>query len=219
MVIRLIVVDDESLVRAGFERILSEVADIDVVATCDGLTAVDTINRVSPDVVLLDIRMPGVDGLSVLRGIRRTNSTVKIAMLTTFDGDGHVAAALSAGATGFLLKDTDPEHLPQLVRTLAGGGLVLSSTVGQRVAAGFIGNRGSESARRLVDALSSREKQVLSALASGASNPEIAAQLFLSATTVKDYVSTIFTKLNCTSRVQAALIADRARLASGPDAP
>lgn len=215
MVIRLVVVDDESLVRAGFERILSDVGDIEVVATCDGIKAVETIARVAPDVVLLDIRMPGIDGLSVLREVRRTDTSVKIAMLTTFDSDGHVATALSQGATGFLLKDTDPDQLPLLIRTLASGGLVLSSTVGQRVATGYVEHRGSEADRRLVDALSSREKQVLRALATGASNPEIASQLFLSATTVKDYVSAIFTKLGCSSRVQAALIAERAGLGHG----
>jgi DNA-binding NarL/FixJ family response regulator len=212
MPIKLVVVDDEALIRAGFEMILNAEPDIDVVATCDGVRAVETITRLSPNVVLLDVRMPVVDGLTVLRELRRVRSKAKIAMLTTFDADGYLAAALRDGASGFLLKDTNPQDLPQMIRTLAAGGLVLSASVGHRVATGYLSDRGSDADRRLIDSLSEREKQVLARLATGASNPEIAAGMHLSATTVKDYVSTILTKLNCTSRVQAALIAERAGL-------
>lgn len=212
MAVRVIVVDDEALVRAGFEMILAAAEGIEVVATCDGRDAIDTITALDPDVVLLDIRMPGVDGLTVLRELRRLSSRAKIAMLTTFDTEGYVAGALRSGANGFLLKDTDPEDLPQIVRTLASGGLVLANSVGEAVAAGYLGRQGSEEDRGAIAMLSDREREVLAALASGATNIEIAKRLHLSPMTVKDYVSTIFTKLGCTSRVQAAVLAERAGL-------
>ncbi|WP_169800374.1 response regulator, partial [Streptomyces torulosus] len=124
--IRVVVVDDEALVRSGFGLILGASADIEVVATASGGEAVETVRRVRPDVVLLDIRMPDVDGLTVLRELRTAPDAPVVAMLTTFDADEYILTALHSGAAGFLLKDTEPEQLAHLVRTLAAGGVVLS---------------------------------------------------------------------------------------------
>ncbi|WP_229869892.1 response regulator [Streptomyces flaveolus] len=125
-VIRVVVVDDEALVRSGFELILGASDDIEVVATAGGGEAVETVRRERPDVLLLDIRMPDVDGLTVLRELRTTPDAPVVAMLTTFDADEYILTALHSGAAGFLLKDTEPEQLANLVRTLAAGGVVLS---------------------------------------------------------------------------------------------
>lgn len=119
---RVVIVDDEALIRSGFELILSAVDDIEVVATCDGVNAVAVIEASRPDVVLLDIRMPGKDGLTVLAELQTLPSPPVVAVLTTFNADDYIASALQLGAAGFLLKDTDPEQLPHMVRTLAAGG-------------------------------------------------------------------------------------------------
>ncbi len=136
-VIRVAVIDDEALIRSGFSHILSAAGDIEVVATADGVHAMEVLAEARPDVVLLDIRMPGRNGLDVLRDIRSAGWDMTVAILTTFDSDDHIASALDAGAAGFLVKDTDPRQLPQLVRTLHGGGVVFSPTVSRAVVAGI----------------------------------------------------------------------------------
>jgi len=212
-VIRVVVVDDEALVRSGFRLILNAADDIEVVATATGAEAVDTIRQESPDVVLLDIRMPDVDGLTVLRRLRALPQTPVVAMLTTFDTDEYVLTALRSGAAGFLLKDTEPEQLAQLVRTLAAGGVVMSPKASRAVWQSHPGAAGvdDEQAAR-VGRLSERERQVLLLVAQGLSNGEIGGRIHLSAGTVKDHVSAILTKLRVGSRVQAALLAQRAGL-------
>ena len=139
--IRVVVVDDEALVRSGFQLILNLAPDIEVVATADGRQALDVIAVHCPDVVLLDIRMPGMDGLSILEELRSAPQRPVVAVLTTFDSDEYIAAALRLGAAGFLLKDTDPEQLCHFVRTLHGGGVVLSPTVSSTVVDGYLGIR------------------------------------------------------------------------------
>ncbi|PPS69500.1 MULTISPECIES: response regulator [Streptomyces] len=209
------VVDDEALVRSGFELILNLSDGIQVVATAEGAQAADVIRREDPDVVLLDIRMPDVDGLTVLREIRTLPEPPTVAMLTTFDTDEYILTALRSGAAGFLLKDTEPEQLAQLVRTLAAGGVVMSpkaSRVLLRSHPGAGAPQDADVAR--VKLLSDRERDVLVLIAEGLSNADIGTRIHLSAGTVKDHVSSILTKVRVSSRVQAALLAERAGLLS-----
>ncbi|MEU5957822.1 response regulator transcription factor [Streptomyces sp. NPDC047525] len=211
-VIRVVVVDDEALVRSGFELILNASQDVRVVATAVGAGALDAVRRERPDVLLLDIRMPDVDGLSVLSAVRALPKPPVVAMLTTFDTDEYVLSALRTGAAGFLLKDTEPEHLAQLVRTLAAGGVVLSPRASHAVLRGH--PEADEGVAR-VGRLTEREREVLVLVAGGLSNGEIGARMHLSAATVKDHVSAILGKLRVSSRVQAALLAQRAGLLTG----
>jgi DNA-binding NarL/FixJ family response regulator len=217
--IRVVVVDDELLVRGGFQLILNLAPDIDVVATADGPRALDVIALHHPDVVLLDIRMPGKDGLSILHDLRAAPERPVVAMLTTFDSDEYIATALRNGAAGFLLKDTDPEQLPQLVRTLHGGGVVLSPTVSSTVVDRYLSAGADQAGRDLVGLLTHREREVLVLLADGLSNAEIGGRLFLSVGTVKDHVSAILAKFDVGTRVQASLLAQRAGLLHDTERP
>ncbi|MEU2235142.1 response regulator transcription factor [Streptomyces vietnamensis] len=216
--IRVVVVDDEALVRSGFRLILGAAEDIEVVATASGGEAVATVRRERPDVLLLDIRMPDTDGLTVLREVQALPQPPVVAMLTTFDADEYVIAALRSGAAGFLLKDTDPDQLAQLVRTLAAGGVVMSPKASRAVWQ----NRPAVSpadgeAADLVAKLTEREREVLVLVAEGLSNAMIGKRMHLSAGTIKDHVSAILAKLRITSRVQAALLAERAGLLDRPN--
>lgn len=208
--IRVLVVDDEALIRTGFQHILNAAGDIEVVGAVTGRQAVAEAGRLHPDIVLLDIRMPDVDGLTVLERLRAQPSPPVVAMLTTFDTDEYVAAALRMGAAGFLLKDTDPDHLALQVRTLAADGVVLSPKITSTVVDGYLAGRTRPGGP--VDRLSAREREILVLLADGLSNGEIAARLYLGVGTVKDHVSAILTKLGVNGRVQAALVAERAGL-------
>jgi DNA-binding NarL/FixJ family response regulator len=214
--IRVLVVDDEALIRTGFQHILDAADGIETVAAVSGGQALQAVRELRPDIVLLDIRMPDVDGLTILAGIRQLPAPPVVAMLTTFDTDEYVAAALRAGAAGFLLKDTDPEQLGHLVRTLATGDTVLSSKVTRTVVDGFLDGGTDESAVRAVARLTEREREALILLAEGLSNGDIGGRMFLSAGTVKDHVSAILTKLRVDNRVRAALIAERAGLLRRP---
>ncbi|MFE4799275.1 response regulator [Streptomyces sp. NPDC056708] len=215
--IRLLVVDDEALIRMGFTHILNTVDDIEVVAAVPGGQAVSTVRELRPDIVLLDIRMPDVDGLTILANLRRIPDPPVVAMLTTFDTDEYVATALRSGAAGFLLKDTDPEHLPHLVRTLADGGTVLSSKITRTVVDAYLDKGTHEPpAARLAARLTERERAVLILMAEGLANTDIGERMHLSTGTVKGHVSTVFSKLQVSSRVQAALIAERAGLLASP---
>ncbi|MDI6102776.1 response regulator transcription factor [Actinoplanes sp. NEAU-A12] len=213
--IRVVVVDDEALVRSGFKMILNAAPDIEVVAATNGADALDAVRENRPDVVLLDIRMPDVDGLTVLGQVRALPEPPVVAMLTTFDADEYVLTALHAGAAGFLLKDTEPEHLAQLVRTLAAGGVVMSAKASRTLLRSlprtddFAVDR--EVTARL-ERLTGRERDVLVLLAEGLSNAEIGVRLHLGTGTVKDHVSAVLTKLRVSGRVQAALLAQRAGL-------
>lgn len=212
--IRVVVVDDEALVRSGFRLILNAAEDIEVVATASGAQAVALVREHQPDVVLLDIRMPDLDGLTVLDRLRTLPAPPVVAMLTTFDTDEYVLTALDAGAAGFLLKDTEPEQLAQLVRTLAAGGVVLSPKASRTLLRSHPGTGSGavdEEAAR-VERLTERERDVLILLSEGLSNADIGARLHLGTGTVKDHVSAILTKLRVAGRVQAALLAQRAGL-------
>ena len=204
-----VIVDDETLVRYGFELILGAAADIDVVATSGDVDAVETVRRHAPDVVLLDVRMPRVNGLEVLAALRELPEPPAVAMLTTFDTDTQVVAqAMESGAAGFLLKDTDPESLAEYVRALARGGIVL--------AAGLDRSR-LFAQRRTVEAprLSDREHDVVRLVAEGASNPEIGQRIGVSTGTVKEDVRALLAAFGVTTRVQLALRAAEAGLLDG----
>ncbi|MFI6416616.1 response regulator [Streptomyces sp. NPDC050842] len=193
--------------------ILNASDGIEVVATAEGAQAADVIRRERPDVVLLDIRMPDVDGLAVLRQIQTLPDAPHVAMLTTFDTDEYILTALRSGAAGFLLKDTEPEQLAQLVRTLAAGGVVMSPKASRALLRGHPGAGAPQDAEvARVNLLSDRERTVLVLVAEGLSNAEIGTRIHLSAGTVKDHVSSILNKLRVASRVQAALLAERAGL-------
>ncbi|MEU6340823.1 response regulator transcription factor [Streptomyces sp. NPDC046977] len=210
--IRVLVVDDEALIRTGFQHILDAADDIETVAAVPGGRALRAVDELRPDVVLLDIRMPDVDGLTILAEIRRMPAPPVVAMLTTFDTDEYVTAALRAGAAGFLLKDTDPEQLAYLVRNLAAGGVVLASAVTRTVVDGYLEGEEQTTAAHAVAGLTDRERDVLVLVAEGLSNADIGNRVHLSTGTVKDHVSAILTKLGVGSRVQAALLAERAGL-------
>lgn len=215
VMVRVVVVDDDALVRTGLQLILRVDPDIEVVATTDGGTAIEEITRLRPDVVLLDIRMPDVDGLTILRRLRAMPHPPVVAMLTTFDTDEYITTALRIGAAGFILKDTHPEQLAQLVRTLAAGAVVLSPKVSQAMVDWRLNN--GENAVSATARLTDREREILLHIADGLSNTEIGTRMFLSSGTVKDYVSAILNKLKVTSRLQAALIAQRAGMLTHPD--
>jgi DNA-binding NarL/FixJ family response regulator len=213
-VIRVVVVDDEALVRSGFRMILNAAPDIEVVAATSGAGAFDAVREHRPEVVLVDIRMPDVDGLTVLCRVRELPEPPVVAMLTTFDADEYVLKALHLGAAGFLLKDTEPEHLAQLVRTLAMGGVVMSPKASRTLLRSLprSDEAAADRADTRVERLTERERDVLVLLAEGLSNAEIGVRLHLGTGTVKDHVSALLTKLRVSGRVQAALLAQRAGL-------
>jgi len=204
-----VIVDDETLVRYGFELILGAAADIDVLATSGDVDAVETVRRHRPDVVLLDVRMPRVNGLEVLAQLRDLPEPPAIAMLTTFDTDTQVVArAMDSGASGFLLKDTDPESLAEYVRALARGGIVLAPGVDRtRLFAQHPAVEAPE--------LSPREHTVVRLVAEGASNPEIGQRIGVSTGTVKEDVRALLAAFGVTTRVQLALRAAEAGLLDG----
>lgn len=215
--IRVVIVDDEALVRSGFTLILNATPDIRVVASASGVDALEVIKAEKPDVLLLDIRMPQVDGLTLLNVLTAMPHRPAIAMLTTFDADEYVLTALNAGASGFLLKDTEPDQLAQYVRALAAGGVVLAPRASRRLLDTQPGRLAMDAEAERVATLTGREQQVLALVAHGLSNAEIGGRLYLGAGTVKDHVSAILAKLGVAGRVQAALAAQRAGLLDAHD--
>ncbi|MFJ1753677.1 response regulator [Kitasatospora sp. NPDC088134] len=211
--IRVLIVDDEVLVRSGLGLIVGSAPDLEVVGDCSGGQAEALTRALAPQVVLLDVRMPDLDGISVLRRLRALPDPPVVAMLTTFDTDEYIGTALRAGAAGFLLKDTAPEQLVHAVRVLATGGSVLSPTVARTVISGYVDGGGPDlAAAALTCRLTGRELDVLALLGEGLSNSEIADRLFLGTGTVKDHISAILGKLGAANRVQAAVLAHRAGL-------
>ncbi|MEO3812552.1 response regulator transcription factor [Sphaerisporangium sp. B11E5] len=213
--IRVAVADDEALVRTGLRMILEAAGDIEVVAeAASGTEAVDVAGRLHPQVMLMDVRMPGMDGMAALTEINRGPAPPRVVMLTTFDRDEYVHAALRAGAAGFLLKDTAPRDLIAAVRAVAGGGAMLSPAVTRRLIDAFAGREeatDARAARARLAVLTGRERQVVRAVARGLSNAEIARELAMSETTVKAHVSRSLTKLGLANRVQIALLVRDAR--------
>ncbi|WP_131739536.1 response regulator [Actinomadura roseirufa] len=216
--IRVLLADDEAMIRAGVRAILSADPQIEVVAeAADGREAIELTLGLRPDVTLLDIRMPRLDGLGAAAELRRVAPDTAVMMLTTFGEDEYIARALSSGASGFLLKSGDPLELLAGVRAVADGAAYLSPKVAHRVITELSGGRmsGGAAARRRTAGLTPRERQVLALLGSGLSNAEIAARLHVVEGTVKAYVSAILTRLEVRNRVQAAVIAYEAGLVDG----
>ena len=207
MSIRVLVADDQSMVRAGFRMLLAGEQDIEVVAEAsNGLEAVDKAARFHPAVVLMDIRMPELDGLEATRRILAADSAARILILTTFDLDEYVYEALRAGASGFVLKDDPPEQLLGAIRIVAGGDALLSPTITKRVIKQFTRIPQPTPPKQL-DELTERELEVFRLIARGLSNAEIGEQLHISETTVKTHTTHLFQKLDLRDRVQAVVLA------------
>jgi DNA-binding NarL/FixJ family response regulator len=210
-----VLVDDEQLVRSGLRMILESAGDIEVVGEAgDGGGAVDQVRLHRPEVVLMDIRMPAMDGLAATRELTALPDPPRIIMLTTFELDEYVHTALENGAVGFLLKDTPPRDLIQAVHTVAEGNAMLAPSVTRRLIAEFAARNSTQAvaARTQLEALTDREREVAVAIAQGLSNAEIAKLLFMSEATVKAHVSHVLAKLNLTNRVQAAMLVHDAGL-------
>ena len=207
MTVRVLLADDQDLVRAGFRMILETQADIQVVGeAADGVEAITATRRLQPDVVLMDIRMPNLDGLQATKQIVAARSGSRVVILTTFDLDEYVYQALTAGASGFLLKNAPPEQLIGAVRVVAAGDALLSPSITRRVIEQFARlppPGGTDALQGLTD----RERQVLQLVARGLSNAEIAAELFVSDATVKSHVAHLLATLQLRDRVQAVVLA------------
>jgi DNA-binding NarL/FixJ family response regulator len=209
MSIRVLLVDDQALIRAGFRMILDAEEDMEVVGECaDGTQAVDSVRRLKPDVVLMDIRMPEMDGIEATRLIAGGEGGPRVLMLTTFDLDEYVYDALRAGASGFLLKDVPADQLVDGIRVVAQGDALLAPSVTRRLIHEF--SRGAVAQQRApaeLEELTPRELEVFKLIARGMSNAEIAAELFVSETTVKTHVARVLMKLGVRDRVQAVVLA------------
>jgi DNA-binding NarL/FixJ family response regulator len=216
MSIRILVADDQSMVRAGFRMLLSGEPDIEVVAEAsNGLEAVAKAARLDPTVILMDIRMPELDGLQATRRILGANSDARILILTTFGLDEYVYEALRSGASGFVLKDDPPEQLLAAVRTVAAGDALLSPSVTKSVIRQFTRVARPERPKELDD-LTEREQEILQLIATGLSNAEIGQQLYISETTVKTHVTHVLQKLGLRDRVQAVVLAYQTGLFEAP---
>ena len=207
MTVRVLVADDQSMVRAGFRMLLAGEPDIEVVAEAsNGLEAVDKAGRFHPNVVLMDIRMPELDGLEATRRILAADNAARVLILTTFDLDEYVYEALRAGASGFVLKDDPPEQLLAAIRVVAGGEALLSPAITKRVIAQFT-RTPRPAPPPAVEELTQRELDVFRLIARGLSNAEIGGELYISDTTVKTHITHILQKLDLRDRVQAVVLA------------
>jgi len=208
--IRVVVVDDQALVRGGFAMVLNHQPDIVVVAEAGtGIEAIEAARTHRPDVILMDIRMPQLDGLEATsRILEEADWPVRVLILTTFDPDEYVYRALRAGASGFVLKDLPPEELPVAVRTVADGGALLAPSITRRLIGQYAGRLAVDTAMAgRLERLTDREREVLAAVARGASNAEISDELFIGAATVKSHVSSMLTKLGLRDRAQLVVFA------------
>ncbi len=210
MSIRVLLVDDQALVRAGLRLIVDAQPDLTVVGEAiDGLEAVEAYHRLRPDVVVMDVRMPRLDGVAATRQLagRGVPEPARVLMLTTFDLDEHVYDALRAGASGFLLKDAPPPELVAAIRVVAAGDALIAPSITRRLIEAFVAHPPRQAAdTRLVD-LTARELEVLGLLARGLSNAQIAAELIVGENTVKTHVGRVLDKLELQNRVQAAILA------------
>jgi DNA-binding NarL/FixJ family response regulator len=210
--IRVLVADDQPLVRSGFRMILEERSDLELVGEAgDGAEAIALTRELDPDVILMDVRMPGVDGVAATRRLIESGSRARVLVLTTFDLDEYVYAAIRAGASGFLLKDVEPNELVDAIRVVAAGNSLFGPAATERLVARFA-QEPEPAAVRSLDDLTDREREILRLLATGLSNAELAQRLHLSETTVKTHVSAVLRKLRVRDRVQAVIAAYEAGL-------
>jgi DNA-binding NarL/FixJ family response regulator len=208
--VKIVVVDDQEMVRSGFVALLGAQPDLEVVGTAaDGSEALQVVRRTHPDVVLMDVRMPVMDGIEALRQLSENPATAqtKVVMLTTFDADEYVHESLRLGASGFLLKDASPDELASAIRVVHAGEALLSPSVTRQVIAQFARAPRRRRADPRLKQLTEREREVLENIARGSSNSEIAAELFLAEQTVKTHVSRILGKLGLRDRAQAVVFA------------
>jgi DNA-binding NarL/FixJ family response regulator len=206
--VRVLIVDDDDLMRAGLRSVLSSDQSVEVVGeAADGRAAVDRVRTLRPDVVLMDVRMPALDGISATREVLAASPEVKVVILTTFEQDDYIFGALRAGASGFLLKRTTPEELIAAIHTTAAGDSLLSPSVTRRVIDRMAQQPAPDASTERLDELTPREREVLELLARGLSNSEIAAALVIEETTVKTHVKRILMKLRLRDRVQAVIFA------------
>ncbi|HLK75539.1 MAG TPA: response regulator transcription factor [Streptosporangiaceae bacterium] len=213
--IRVLVVDDDALVRAGLSMLLAGAEDIEIVGeAADGGEVAQAVAEQHPGIVLMDIRMPGMDGLAATELLRAQDGAPEVIVLTTFEADDYVLRALRAGASGFLLKDTPPADIVRAVRTVAAGEPILSPTITRRLIGHVTDREGDDRtrhAREQLDRLTQREREVAIAIGRGKSNAEIGRELYMSVATVKAHVSRLLEKLQFNNRVQIALLAHDAR--------
>lgn len=206
--IRVVIADDQELVRGGLRIMLEQQDDITVCGqAATGVEAIALAQASTPDVVLMDVRMPQLDGLDAMRAIIAGDAAVRVLMLTTYDLDEYIVAALREGASGYLLKDVAPEELIRAVRAVAAGETVLAPSVVGRIVDGYVRAAPAHGIPPALGTLSARERDVLQALARGGTNAEIAADLFVSPATVKTHVASILAKLGLRDRVQAVILA------------
>ena len=210
MTIRVVLVDDQEMVRKGLSMLLSNEDDIEIVAeAANGREGIETITRHRPDVVLMDVQMPELDGLEATRVLLEESTTSRIVILTTFERDEYIFEALRLGASGFLLKNAPPEELIAAVRIVASGEALLSPSVTSRVIGSFTGSAEPSERPAGLDQLTERENEVLALVAEGLSNAEVAERLIVGEATVKTHVSNVLSKLQLRDRVQAVVLAHR----------
>jgi RNA polymerase sigma factor (sigma-70 family) len=216
--VRVLIADDDDLMRAGLKAVLSSDPAIEVVGeAADGRTAIEQVRALAPDVVLMDVRMPDLDGIAATRELTATATAAKVLMLTTFEEDEYIFGGLAAGAAGFLLKRTSPEELIAAIHTVAAGDSLLSPSVTKRVITEMAqAPRRDERARERLDALTPREQEVLALIGRGLSNGEIADELVVEESTVKTHVKRILQKLQLRDRVHAVIVAYESGLVGTP---
>jgi DNA-binding NarL/FixJ family response regulator len=211
--VRVLIADDQALVRSGFRMILEAREDLEVVGEAEnGERAIELALELEPEVVLMDVRMPVLDGVEATRRLLETGSQARVIILTTFDLDEYVFEALRAGASGFLLKDVQPAQLAEAIRVVAAGEALLAPSVTRRLLDRFAATLAPSHPPPTLDSLTARELEILRLIAGGLSNAEIAAELVVSETTVKTHVSSVLRKLNLRDRVQAVVLAYEAGL-------
>ena len=207
--LKVVVADDQAIVRGGVRAMLDAADDIEVIGEAeDGGQAVELVLRAHPDVVVMDVRMPNVDGIEATKRLMSAGSRARVLMLTTFDMDEYVFKSMRAGAAGFLLKATPPDRLAEAVRVVASGDSLLDPIITRRLVEHFLAQPSTDPARlRPLETLTEREREILRLLARGLSNAEMGERLFLSETTVKSYVTRLLGKLDVRTRVQAVVLA------------
>jgi DNA-binding NarL/FixJ family response regulator len=216
--VRVLIADDDDLMRAGLRAVLSSDPEIELVGeAADGRAAIDQVRALSPDVVLMDVRMPGLDGIAATRELTATAPAAKVLMLTTFEEDDYIFGGLAAGAAGFLLKRTSPEELIAAIHTVAAGDSLLSPSVTKRVITEMAkAPRRDDRTRERLDVLTPREQEVLALIGRGLSNGEIATELVVEESTVKTHVKRILQKLQLRDRVHAVIVAYESGLVGTP---
>ncbi|MGW3118406.1 response regulator [Streptomyces sp. NPDC001107] len=213
--IRVLLVDDQELIRTALSMVMADIEDVEVVGeAATGKDAVRLAGELAPDVVVMDIRMPGMDGIEATRRITETQTEVRVVVLTTFDDDAHVYGALRAGAAGFLVKDMALDDIIGAVRVVAAGDALIAPSVTRRLIHDFASRPEPALGRRELKAITDREREVLTLVGSGMSNAEIAAELCISVATAKTYLTRLLTKLDARDRVQLVIMAYEAGLVS-----